>query len=504
MTGSARLAAREPTAKIWRRAALAGLALALACGGGSEPARGAVEGATPAADAPAPAGTSRGPAPAANSGDTSAPSTPSPDCTDWSKLDPAALPPLPDTPYTALFERVWDLVRRKHYDPTLACTDWPGLRAKLGARLADAKTPEQAYELVSELLAALGQSHFALVPPEGRGPDAAAPRGSGSPDLDARWIDGAVVVTRSADPKIPPGSELVAVAGEPIAPVVDKARAARTAPANEAFRIRRAVAARLACVPGKPLRLSIRPPGHTGAPVTRAASCRAPEGEPVTLGHLQNVPTRVTHRMIPGTGVGVLGFNVWMLPMMPRIRAAMDELRRAGMRALVLDLRGNPGGVGPMSVPVGRLLLPKGGSLGKLAFRDFDQTFNVAPSPDAFAGPVAILVDEGTASTSEIFAAGMRALGRASVVGGGPSAGAALPSLIEELPGGAVLQYVVGDYHAPDGAVAEGAGITPDVRVHETRAAFAAGKDPVLDAAVAHLRAQLSSEPPPAQEGPRP
>jgi carboxyl-terminal processing protease len=170
----------------------------------------------------------------------------------------------------------------------------------------------------------------------------------------------------------------------------------------------------------------------------------------------------------------------------------MAELRAKGMKALVLDLRGNPGGVGPMSVPVARMLLSEPGSLGALRFRDFTQEFNVEPDPDPFTGPVAVLVDAGTASTSEIFAQGLRDLGRVTIVGGEPSAGAALPSLIEELPGGAVLQYVVGDYRSPSGVAVEGKGVVPDVTVKETRQAFADGKDPVLDAAAEHLHGKLS------------
>ena len=111
----------------------------------------------------------------------------------------------------------------------------------------------------------------------------------------------------------------------------------------------------------------------------------------------------------------------------------------------------------------------------------------MAGNPDAFTGPVVVLVDEGTASTSEIFAVGLRDLGRAQIYGGRPSAGAALPSLIEALGGGAMLQYVVGDYHSSKGTVAEGDGVRPDVLVPETRADFVAGRDPVLAAAVQAL-----------------
>ena len=71
---------------------------------------------------------------------------------------------------------------------------------------------------------------------------------------------------------------------------------------------------------------------------------------------------------------------------------------------------------------------------------------------------------------SEIFAAGLRDLGRVEIYGSRASAGAALPSMIEQLEGGAMLQYVVGDYHSSRGAVAEGEGVLPDVVVPETRA----------------------------------
>ena len=151
------------------------------------------------------------------------------------------------------------------------------------------------------------------------------------------------------------------------------------------------------------------------AEVTREGKCVVLPGELVSLGNIRDLPTTVEHRMLTGAGgkkIGYIAFNYWMLPMIERVKAAMTDLRGQGMEALVLDLRGNPGGVGAMSIPVARLLLRESGSLGKLQFRDFAQEFNVAGDPDAFAGPVVILVDEGTASTSEIFAAGLRDLGR--------------------------------------------------------------------------------------------
>src|SRR5690606_34860361 len=85
----------------------------------------------------------------------------------------------------------------------------------------------------------------------------------------------------------------------------------------------------------------------------------APPGELVSLGNLRDLPTTVEHRMLDGSApkIGYIAFNYWMLPMVERVKVAMIDLRGQGMEALVLALRGNPGGVGAMSIPVARLLL---------------------------------------------------------------------------------------------------------------------------------------------------
>jgi carboxyl-terminal processing protease len=124
-------------------------------------------------------------------------------------------------------------------------------------------------------------------------------------------------------------------------------------------------------------------------------------------------------------------------------------------------------------------------------FREFSQTFKAQPEMGAvpFTGPLAILTDEGSASASEILAAGLQEAKRAVVVGDA-TLGAVLPSVIESLPGGAVMQYVVADFKTPKGVALEGRGVQPDRRVVETRAALRGGRDPVLDAALVALKGE--------------
>jgi carboxyl-terminal processing protease len=410
-------------------------------------------------------------------------------CPSWAGVDPSTLPPLPDTPYTATFEHVWRTVLQKHYDPTLACKNWPALRVEFGAKLASVPDAAAAYRVMNELLNALGQSHFRVVPPH----DAAIeePGGPAQAPVQVRLIGEQLVVVDPAsggvDSGLPRGAALVKIGARPASEFVDKARKEALRPGEVAFHAALAAERALSGQPGQKVSVTFLDPKKNDAETTREVALVTPRGELVTLGNLRNLPTIVDHRMLAGTKVGYVAFNYWMLPMVQRVEAALKELRAAGMEALILDLRGNPGGVGAMAIPVARLLLREPGSLGKLQFRDFAQEFNVAGDANAFAGPVAVLIDEGTASTSEIFAAGLRDLGRVKIVGSRPSAGAALPSLLEKLENGALLQYVVGDYHSAKGTVAEGDGVAPDIVAPETRADFVAGEDPVLAAAIAAL-----------------
>ena len=410
-------------------------------------------------------------------------------CPSWATLTVDSLPALPATPHTATFEQVWRTVLQKHFDPTLGCQDWPARRLEFGQKLGEAPDAAGAYATMNAMLGTLKQSHFRVVAPSSATPATAS--GPARAPIHVREVGGEVVVVDGAlggvQSGVPRGAVLLAIDERPISEIVAKVKAGASRPDEVAFQTMLAVEGALHGAPGAKRKISFRDPGKADAEVTREVACVAPSGELVTIGNLQDIPTVVSHQMMPGTKVGHLAFNYWMLPMVKRVEAAMAEMRAQGMTGLVLDLRGNPGGVGAMAIPVARMLLTEPGSLGKLQFRDFAQEFNVAANPEAFTGPVIVLVDEGTASTSEIFAAGLRDLGRVKIYGSRPSAGAALPSMIEQLEGGAILQYVVGDYHSSKGAVAEGDGVKPDVTVPETRADFIAGRDPVLAAATAAL-----------------
>jgi carboxyl-terminal processing protease len=188
----------------------------------------------------------------------------------------------------------------------------------------------------------------------------------------------------------------------------------------------------------------------------------------------------------------VIAFNIWMTAIADPFARAIDAYRHAD--GLVIDLRGNPGGLAEMIRGIAGHVLAAPELLGRVHMRGVDLEFRANPrrsTPDGravepFAGPVAILVDELTASTSECFAGGLQSLHRARVFGQ-PTMGQALPAATEALPNGDVLLYAIGDFTTSTGQRLEGAGITPDEVVPRTLAALARGEDAPLEVALAWI-----------------
>ncbi|HXU09487.1 MAG TPA: S41 family peptidase, partial [Blastocatellia bacterium] len=159
------------------------------------------------------------------------------------------------------------------------------------------------------------------------------------------------------------------------------------------------------------------------------------------------------------------------------------------VRGIIFDVRGNPGGVGGMASGIAGMLEKQQVSLGTMHMRSGHTNFAAFPQDKAYLGPVVIITDGGSASTSEVFAAGMQELGRATIVGE-RSVGAALPSVFQKLPTGALFQYAIADYKTPKGTLIEGRGVAPNVESLLTRRALLEGRDPQLDAAIEIINKQ--------------
>jgi carboxyl-terminal processing protease len=236
----------------------------------------------------------------------------------------------------------------------------------------------------------------------------------------------------------------------------------------------------------------------SGGEVDLKVARSLPPGQTVKLGNLPPLSVEINVREVStpaGKPVGFLGFNIWMATVGPAIDAGVDRYRHDA--GLVFDLRGNPGGLAGMMAGIAGHLVDTPALLGAMHTRESELEFRANPrlstadgrSVKPFAGPVAILMDELSASTSECFAGGLQSLGRVRVFGR-RSMGQALPAQTKSLPNGDVLEYAIGDFETSRGLALEGTGVIPDEAQPLSIQALAAGHDDALDAALRWIDAQ--------------
>jgi carboxyl-terminal processing protease len=390
------------------------------------------------------------------------------------------------------FEKVWSTVREKHWQQNPGGLDWQAIHAEFRPRAERAADAAGMRAVMREMLGRLKQTHFGIVPAsayalleEGGG--------AGVTGIDLRVLDGAAIVvgvepgSSAGRAGVKPGWQVSGAAGAGFAPLVAKA-AGLSIPE---LQLTRSLASRLTGQPGGRLRVSFV--DGVGKAVDVELPLEPERGELVKFGHLP--PQRMWFESKRLGATGYLRFNLFMDVV--RVMGGFEKLV-AGCQpcdGLILDLRGNPGGIGGMAMGIsGFLIATPDHKLGVMYLRDTTLRFVVNPRPEVFEGPVAVLVDALSASTSEILAGGLKDLGRARIFGT-RTAGAALPSIFERLPNGDGFQYAVANYVSEGGKPLEGEGVTPDEQVRLTREALLAGRDPVVEAALAWIRSQKGTIP---------
>ena len=199
------------------------------------------------------------------------------------------------------------------------------------------------------------------------------------------------------------------------------------------------------------------------------------------LGNLPAITVDYEDRLLDER-IGYIHFNAFIGVGLAKSFAETIE-RYRDERGLVIDLRGNRGGlvilvngmcgwITSNRAPIGTMMM-SGGTKLKLALN---------PRQPRFDKPVAVLIDECSISAAEIMAGGLKDLGLAEVFGS-TSAGLALPSVVTKLPNGDGFQYAMASYESASGESLEGVGVVPTRPVEVSRHLQASDPDPVLTAA---------------------
>jgi carboxyl-terminal processing protease len=393
------------------------------------------------------------------------------------------------------FDAAWTVIRDTHFDPAMNGVDWNSVKTELRPKAVAARTDGELRAVVRDMLSRLGQSHFALIPAGADVSTAGKSDLSGHVGFDTRLVGRDIVVTRvaagssAATAGVRTGWILEAVDSQPIQQILAPVPASMP---TRLFQVEafRAIEVRLRGPSGSRVQLTFRDAADRTVPI---ALERRPEiGEPARVGNLPTMYVRVEserQRTPTGGTVGVIRFNVWMAAVDASFQKAMDQHRQAD--GIVVDLRGNPGGLAVMLRGLSGHFLTEPTALGVMKTRDSELRFTANPRlvdgsgqrVTPFAGPLAILVDAMTGSASECFAGGMQSLGRARVFGQS-TMGQALPAVFHRLPNEDVLIHAYGDFVTANGTRLEGRGVIPDEQVPLSREDLLGGRDATMERAL--------------------
>ncbi|HXG95431.1 MAG TPA: S41 family peptidase [Blastocatellia bacterium] len=377
-----------------------------------------------------------------------------------------------------VFEEVWETIDEKYYNPTFNGVNWRAVRERYRPMVDQSKSDGDFYALLKRMVGELHDAHTRFhTPLERREREQLQALSAGIYIFDVQGQPVIISVELNSDAEragVKPGMIVRTIDGRPVAERLAEAQSRIGGSSTD-----RAVRLRLyrkiiEGEPGTPLRLGLERADHSHFEVTLMRRIVPDEAT-------------VSYRRLP-SGIGYIRLTLWKSPVHKQFKSALESLRDAP--GIILDLRGNPGGEAAEVVKIASYFFNSRTSFGRFFTRS-GKSVDLWTSRDdqIYKGPVAILVNEGSGSGSELFSGVMQEAGRAIVVGR-QSCGCVLGiSKFRKVKGGGELAVSELGYVSPRGQKFEGAGIKPDRAVALTIADLQHNRDLALDEAEISLRA---------------
>lgn len=437
------------------------------------------------------------------------------------------------------FEKVWSIVNEKHFDATFGGVDWRKIRTIYEPKAMSAKSDDEFHGVLQAMLNELGQSHFAIITPKAelvtarkerekaekqkarpekveieeqkKEPEVENPEENTTPEdfeepekgvtgLTLKIIENKAVISRveadspAAKAGLKTGFIIEKINAFPVATLLERVDAIlanrRETAGGKQFMREQTLRYWLAGEPNSKIALEVLNEKNEPQKIELIRVLEKREYS-LPLGNLPRQPVEFEARRLENK-IGYIRFNSWAMPQLSKIRVALKEMSDAP--GIIFDIRGNTGGIGLLAAGIAGNLLNEQISLGVFKSRGSEQKIIAYPQLNAYRGKVVILTDGGSASTSEIFAAGLQEQGRAKVIGE-TTMGAVLASIFDKLPTGAIFQYAVSGYLTPKNVLIEGRGVKPDAEVKLTRESLLAGRDLQIEAAASEILKQTSTQP---------
>lgn len=203
-----------------------------------------------------------------------------------------------------------------------------------------------------------------------------------------------------------------------------------------------------------------------------------------------NIPTVKTEQIGDTFIIALYSFNAVAEDQMEE---AITKYKESKAESLVLDLRGNPGGYLQSAVSIASYFLPAGKVVVKEQFGDSsrDDVFRSRGKQikDFTKANLVVLVDNGSASASEILAGALKDHGVATIMGSQTFGKGSVQELVD-IDGGASLKVTVARWLTPNGVSISNGGLAPDIAIARTPKQRLANEDPQKDAAVRFLNGE--------------
>ena len=195
----------------------------------------------------------------------------------------------------------------------------------------------------------------------------------------------------------------------------------------------------------------------------------------------------VESRRLEGTGIGYIQLQHFNANARQQLDEALKALDADSLSGLVLDLRNNPGGLLDSAIAVASAFIKD----GPLLIEQSGEDKQVHDADGSFLGlslPMAVLVNDQSASASELVAGALQDRGRAIIIGQ-PTFGKGTMQNLFALDNGGGLQLTIARWLTPEGHWIHDSGIVPDIHVEQPEPTPPQDSDLALQAAIEHLQA---------------
>lgn len=178
-----------------------------------------------------------------------------------------------------------------------------------------------------------------------------------------------------------------------------------------------------------------------------------------------DVPT-VAHKVLEGENIGYIYVATFDEVTIKQFDEALTDIESKGCKGVIIDIRDNGGGRLDAAIEMMNRILPDGLMMYTETKKGIDQKFE-ADSNKHYDSPIAVIINEYSASASEVFAGAMQDRNKAVIVGTKSYGKGVVQSVfpLSETGDGSAIKITTSKYYTPSGRNIDGIGITPDVEV---------------------------------------